>query len=68
MNDKKETTAREKECVKLALLVATAELSHAIAMAIKRGTANGEVEAAIERYDIAIEKFRDFERKRLYDN
>ena len=61
----KENNAKRKDALEISLLVATAELSYAIAMAIKRGTPNGEVEKAIERYDYAMKKFRDFEREQL---
>lgn len=47
------------------LLVATASLSYAVAMAIKRGAPNGEIEEGVERYDKAMEKFRDFEREQM---
>ena len=50
----------------ISLLVATAELSYAITMAIKRGSPNGEVEVAVKRYNKAMEKFREFEREQLY--
>lgn len=60
-----EANTRLKDALEISLLVATAELSYAIAMAIKRGTPNGEVEKAIERYDHAMERFREFERKQL---
>ena len=55
----------EKEVLQLDLQVATAELSYATAMALKRGTPNGEMESAMERYNTAMGKFRRFERKYL---
>ena len=55
----------ESEIFRLDLEVATAQLSYAVAMAVKRGAANGEMDAAIARYDSAMEKFRKFERKKL---
>lgn len=55
----------EKDMLQLDLLVATAQLSYAVAMAQKRGTPNGEMEIAIEKYETAMEKFRKFERKQL---
>ena len=53
----------ESERVKLALLVATAKLSYAVAMAWKRGEPNGEVEDGIEQYREAMMEFKQFERK-----
>ena len=60
----------EQDLLRLDLEVATAQLSFAVAMAIKRGTPNGEMEVALEKYNHAIEKFRKFERKQLilHDN
>ncbi len=60
-----EDLAVESDMLRLDLEVATAELSYATAMAVKRGTPNGEMEPAIEHYEHAIEKFRKFERKHL---
>ena len=65
--DERERNARRKDKLEIALLVATAELSYAISMAIKRGSPNGEIEKAIERYDYAMTRFRDFEQDQLYD-
>lgn len=62
----KETLAKKKDVLVVSLLVATAELSYAIAMAIKRGSPNGEVEVAVDRYNRAMKKFREFERESLY--
>lgn len=64
--DELEQFAKRKDAVVISLLVATAELSYAVTMAIKRGSSNGEVEVAIERYNKAMRKFRDLERERLY--
>lgn len=63
-----EQYAKRKDVVVISLLVATAELSYAIAMAIKRGRPNGEVETATERYNKAMKKFKDLERERLYND
>lgn len=53
------------EKVKLDLNLATAKLSYAVAMAIKRGKPNGEVEEGIKAYNEALEKFKTFEREQL---
>ena len=63
--EKREHNKVEYETLQLDLLLATAQLSYATAMAIKRGTPNGEMEVAIEQYDRAITKFRKYERSRL---
>lgn len=65
--DERDKNNRRKDKLEIALLVATAELSYAISMAIKRGHPNGEIEKAVEKYDDAMEKFRDFEQDQLYD-
>lgn len=62
--------AREKERLKseqlrIDLLVASAQLSYATTMAMKRGHTNGEVEPAVEQYEKAMGKFRQFEREQL---
>ena len=61
----KEKTAMQKEVLQLDLLVATSQLSYAVAMAKKRGSVNGEMEDAITQYNKAMGKFRRFEREEL---
>lgn len=63
--DLKKYELAESELVRIELEVATAQLSYAVAMAYKRGHANGEMEGAIERYENAMDRFREFERKQL---
>lgn len=53
---------RRSDQLKLSLLIATAQLSYAVAMAIKRGHPNGEIEEAAEQYNKALAAFREFER------
>ena len=53
---------RQSDQLKLSLLIATAQLSYAVAMAIKRGRANGEMEEAAKQYNKALAEFREFER------
>lgn len=63
--EEKAQDALSKDALELSLLVATAELSYAAVMALKRGAPNGEVEVALKRYNKAMEEFRRFERKQL---
>lgn len=67
--DKKEeerTKLRRQEVrLILDLQLATAKLAYATAMAIKRGSPNGEVEAGVEAYEKALEEFRSFEREQV---
>ena len=64
-DEAREHAARRKDSLVISLLVATAELSYAQVMALKRGSPNGEVEVALARYNKAMEKFREFEREQL---
>ena len=64
--EEKQAKARRTETkLALDLQMATAKLAYAVAMAIKRGTPNGEVEEGIEAYNKALEEFREFEREQL---
>lgn len=56
---------RQSDQLKLSLLIATAQLSYAVAMAIKRGHPNGEIEEAAKQYNKALSAFRDFERMQV---
>ena len=60
-----EEERRENEGLKLDLLLASAQLSYAVAMAIKRGAPNGEIEEGVKQYNKAIKKFREFEREQI---
>lgn len=51
---------RRESVLHLELIMATAKLSYAVAMAIKRGTANGEVEEGIEAYEKAKKRYDAF--------
>ena len=55
----------ESERLRISLLSATAQLSYAVTMALKRGSTNGEVEPAVEQYEKAMREFRAFEQKQL---
>lgn len=64
MTEKEENRSRG-ELVKLDLICATAALTYTTAMAVKRGSANGELETAIANYETAMESFRKFEREQI---
>ena len=67
-DEKAERRAKEREreaFVTLEVTLAGTQLSYATAMAVKRGTPNGEMEEAIEQYDKALTEFRKFEREQL---
>lgn len=60
---------RRKEAkLNLDLTFASAQLSYAIAMAMKRGHPNGEVEQGVETYEAALAAYRKFERELLTDS
>ena len=63
--DEKEENRNLGELVKLDLIVASASLAYATAMAIKRGRANGEMDSAIEDYEKAMTQFRQYEREKM---
>ncbi len=65
--DKKDATYEEsyktrckESLLSLEMITASADLSYATAVAVKRGYANGEVEAGIESYKKAKESYRIF--------
>ena len=61
--------ARKKESLlALELQMATAKMSYAVAMAVKRGYANGEVEEAIEAYEEARKKYLAFLNEQATDH
>ena len=63
--EEKEAEKLESAVLELNLVVATAQLSYAVAMALKRGEPNGEIEEGIEAYEKAMSDFRKFERKQI---
>lgn len=65
--DQREAERQRGEIVKLDLLVATAELARANAVALKDGRTNGEMKEGLRKYNEAIEKFREFEREMLVE-
>ena len=63
--DQREAERHKGEIVQLDLLVATAELTKATAIAVKYGKTNGEMKEGLRQYNEAISKFREFERERI---
>lgn len=67
-NREEDDKKRRKEAkLNLDLTFASAQLSYACAMALKRGHANGEVEEAVQAYESAIKSYRKFEREQIAD-
>lgn len=56
------------ERLQVTLLVATAKLSQACAIAQRDGKTNGEMADALAEYKKAMEAFRDFERDLIADS
>ena len=65
--DQREADRQRGEIVQLDLLVASAELTRATAVAVKYGHANGEIGIALEGYNKAIEAFREYERELIVE-
>ena len=67
--EKEEQKRRQEQCEKeelmLNLLISTAKLSYANAIALRDGKTNGETKEAIDKYDKTLEEFREFERKQI---
>lgn len=51
---------RRESVLQIELIMATAKLSYAVAMAIKRGKANGEVEEGLIAYEKATKRYDEF--------
>ena len=67
--NKAQAAARRKESLlSLEMQMATAKMSYAVAMAMKRGHANGEVEEAIEAYEEARKKYLAFLNEQAADH
>ena len=60
-----EVLRRKEAKLNLDLTFASAQLAYAIAMAMKRGCPNGEVEQGVETYEAALTAYREFEREQL---
>ena len=58
--DKLEEAKRKESLLELEMLMASAKLSYAVAMAIKRGTPNGEVEEGVKAYNEAHDHYTTF--------
>ncbi|MGI6181471.1 MAG: hypothetical protein ACOYIE_05270 [Agathobaculum sp.] len=61
--DERDAKRVKGQAVQVSLLVAAAKLSYAVAMAMKRGAPNGEIEDGIEQYKEAMIAFKKFERE-----
>lgn len=67
-DEKAEEKDRERvksELLRISLLLASAQLSYAVAMAVKRGRPNGEIEVGVAQYEKSMDEFRKFEREQI---
>ena len=56
----REATRQKRDELLLHITTTNADLSYAVVAAIKRGSPNGEIEKAVERYKKAMEAYTDF--------
>ena len=56
----REAMRQKRDELMLHITMADADLSYAVVAAIKRGSPNGEVEKAVEKYNKAMEAYTDF--------
>ena len=56
----REATRQKRDELLLHITMADADLSYAVVAAIKRGSPNGEIEKAVEKYKKAMEAYTDF--------
>ena len=56
----REAMRQKRDELLLHITMADADLSYAVVAAIKRGSPNGEVERAVEKYNKAMEAYTEF--------
>lgn len=64
-DDKRERDRLKSEQLRIDMLMATCKLSYAVAMAVKRGKPNGEIEDGVDEYKKALDAFKKFERQNM---
>lgn len=60
LKEKHEQARKEESLLQMELIMASAKLSYACAVALKRGKANGEVEEGTKAYEEAKDKYYHF--------
>ena len=63
--EEREKARKRESLLNLNLTFATAKLAYAVAMAVKRGSPNGEVEEGVAVYEKALAEYREFEREQM---
>ena len=56
----REAMRQKRDELLLHITMSDADLSYAVVAAIKRGSPNGEIEKAVEKYNKAMEAYTDF--------
>ena len=65
LEEKREHDRLKSEQLRIDMLMAACKLSYAVAMAVKRGKPNGEIEEGVEEYKKSMANFKRFERKKI---
>lgn len=68
VTDARANARKRESLLSLELQMAIAKMSYAVAMAFKRGHANGEVEEAVDAYSKAKEKYVNFLNEQASDH
>jgi predicted histidine transporter YuiF (NhaC family) len=63
--EEREKARKRESLLNLNLTFAAAQLAYAVAMAVKRGSPNGEVEEGVDTYEKALSEYREFEREQV---
>ena len=63
--EEREKARKRESLLNLNLTFAAAQLAYAVAMAVKRGSPNGEVEEGVATYEKALAAYREFEREQI---
>lgn len=58
--EERENALKKRDLLSLEMQMASAKLSYAVAMAVKRGSPNGEIEEGIKAYEDAERKYMTF--------
>jgi hypothetical protein len=66
--DERAEARKRESLLALEMQMATAKMSYAVAMALKRGHANGEVEEAVDAYEEARKKYLAFLNEQAADH
>lgn len=66
--DERADARKEDNLLSLELNMATAKLSYAVALALKRGVANGEIEEGVDAFEAAKDRYQRFLNNQALDH